>query len=135
MSGRLVSRCSVAGLWSEWEAWETAREATLAVSYVFLAAQLCCVPLRSLSFKAVGLSIIFQGDIFPWRSLATGGRGVFRQAGSPPAASSPSLLAGPTYCFSLLWDTRPCGNTVTCFCGMPAALAAHNHTAEQRCTC
>lgn len=33
MSGRLVSRCSVAWLWSEWDALETLK-ATQAVSYV-----------------------------------------------------------------------------------------------------
>lgn len=40
MSGRLVSRYSIARLWSEWEASET-WEATLAVSYVFRAARVC----------------------------------------------------------------------------------------------
>lgn len=40
MSNCLVSRYSIARLWFEWEALET-REATLAASYVFLAARVC----------------------------------------------------------------------------------------------
>ena len=40
MSGCLVSRYSIAWLWSEWEALET-WEATIAVSYVPLAVWLC----------------------------------------------------------------------------------------------
>lgn len=41
MSGGLVSRCSVSRLWSELEALESWK-ATLAVSYVSLAACVCC---------------------------------------------------------------------------------------------
>lgn len=40
MSGCLVSRYSIPRLWSEWKALET-WEATLAVSYVSLAAWVC----------------------------------------------------------------------------------------------
>lgn len=60
MSGCLVSRYSIAGLWSEWEAPET-WEATLAVSYVSLAARECsaCSLLTFANRESCGLSIIF----------------------------------------------------------------------------
>lgn len=64
MSGCLVSRYSIAQLWSEWEALET-WEAILAVSYVSLAARVCSAcPLLSIRQSKLWLvNQFFQGDI------------------------------------------------------------------------
>lgn len=64
MSGCLVSRYSIAQLWSEWEALET-WEAILAVSYVSLAAWVCsaCSLLSIQQSKLWHVNQFFQGDI------------------------------------------------------------------------
>lgn len=75
MSDRLVSRYSIARLWSEWEALET-WEATLAVSYVFLAAWVC----NSCSL----LSIHQQSKLWPVNHYS--GADIFLRDHWPPGA-------------------------------------------------
>lgn len=78
MSGWLVSRYSIAWLWSEWEALET-WEATLAVSYVPLAAWVCntCSLLGIHQQSKLWLVNHYQDDIFLCDHWPPRGRGVF----------------------------------------------------------
>lgn len=94
MSGRLVSRYSIARLWSEWEALET-WEATIAVSYVSLAARLC----NTCSL----LSIHQQSKLWPVNhffrvtfSLST--IGLMGQGCVPLDSPQQALPFSPTYC-------------------------------------
>lgn len=107
MSGCLVSRYSIARLWSEWEALET-WVATLAVSYVSLAARVCnaCSLLSIHQQSKLWLVNHFSGWHIPWRSLATRGRGVFHKTAhcklslrAPPIASVNSR----TLCALVWW--------------------------------
>lgn len=92
MSGRLVSRCSVAWLWSEWDALETLK-ATQAVSYVSPS----CTGMRrlfpSLAFsrqQSCELSIISRVT-FPLLVIGRAAEGVFPQT----AHCKPPLRAPP----------------------------------------
>lgn len=102
MSGCLVSRYSIAWLWSEWEALET-WEATLAVSYVSLAARVCnTCSLLSIQQSKLRLVNHFSGWHFPLRSLASRGRGVFHcklSLSAPPIA----LVNSWTLCALAWW--------------------------------
>lgn len=115
MSGCLVSRYSIAWLWSEWEALET-WEATLALSYVPLAAWVCSTcPLLSVHqqpklrfvnhFSSVTISPLIIGRP---------GQGERALPRSPPPALplSPTLTQQLTLECFVPWYG---GNTVTCF--------------------
>lgn len=95
MSGRLVSRYSIAWLWSEWEALET-WEATLAVSYVSLAARVCnACSLLSIhpTVKAVACQSFFRVT-FSLEIIGHPGQGCV-----PPDGPLQALPVSPTYCF------------------------------------
>ncbi len=95
MSGCLVSRYSVARLWSEWEALET-WEATLAVSYVFRAAWLCstCSLLSIRQQSKLWLVSHFFRVTFSWEIIGHAGQGCV-----PLASLLQALPLSPTYCF------------------------------------
>lgn len=118
MSGCLVSRYSIAGLWSEWEAPET-WEAILAVSYVSLATRECsaCSLLTFANRESCGLSIIsfFSKVTFSFqRFLAT------REGYYSTRRLTQSSLSWPHLC-CLVWLMDTCSSVIvkkamTCFC-------------------
>lgn len=139
MSGCLVSRYSIARLWFEWKALET-WEATLAVSYVPLAAWVCntCSLLSIHQQSKLWLVNHFSGWHFPWWSLATQGRGVFHQTAhcklslsAPPIASVNSW----TLCALVWWKHSDllffCACFSVCVCLWNIHLNALNARKEE----
>jgi len=85
MSGCLVSRYSIALLWSEWETWK----ATLAVSYVSPSYAEYAALVPSLAFtnsQSFGLSIIFVRTTFSLGDHWPCGLGVCSSQASSPSA-------------------------------------------------